>query len=424
MLTRAILLLAFIPPTAGPEELTLSQAALNDRQLFSKADYPFISYLVADLTTAQVLSWVLSSTSVQPEVELCQPQMVVEGLWRIDTRSLLWRHKDWQEVLASHPYGGYSMLVRGDWLVTDLLDAQLSASQHEDGIASYYRLLYGERVPKTEQDFFKFWEIDTNAKRFQGQIEGLSQVNRRGRRWIENRDRARGYFWITRDSLTLDTESDPLERPDGSFRHDGSEIIVGFEKFSSANQARGTVQYYLLSNGRGEVVNEAPVQLVEDSTRFRNVPSIRTWGSCLQCHVEGIRPIGTNALVDLQRKYETVVFSANDSALRRFHFGSLAKAVARSQEDYASGVMMHTGWTAEQLRDAVVAVVRGYDDHLDIDRAAVELGVETEYLRAKIREYGQANPIAAGISMLAAGGKCSRDLFAQQYNNLNSILKR
>jgi len=340
-----VLLVLVLAASAGTSELT--RAAVEDRKRFPVSEHPFLSYLVADETTARVLCWVLSSTSLQVEVELCQPQKVVAGLYRIDTRGMKWRHTDWRTVLQHHPYGGYSMLVRGDWLVTDLLDAQLSASHHTDGVASYYRLLYGASVPKTESDFMAFWEVDENAKRHRGQIEGLSQVNRRGRRWIENRDRMRGYLWITRDSLALDTESDPLESPDGSFRHDGSEIIVGLEKYSSISRSRGTVQYYLLTNGEGKVVNEAPVQLVEDSTRFRNVPSIRTWGSCLQCHVEGIRPLKLNALVELSKQYGTAIFSANPQELRRFHFGSLEKQIKRNQEDYAAGVLMHTGWTAE-----------------------------------------------------------------------------
>ena len=185
MVTRAILLLTFGSTLSASESTTLVASAIKDRRQFPAEEHAFISYLVADLTTARVLSWVLSSTSTQPEVELCQSQMVAEGLWRIDIRNLLWRHEDWKTVLSGHPYGGYSLLIRGDWLVTELLDAQLSASFHEDGIASYYRLLYGESVPKTESDFFKFWEIDTNDKRYRGQIEGVSQVNRRGRRWIE-----------------------------------------------------------------------------------------------------------------------------------------------------------------------------------------------------------------------------------------------
>ena len=122
--------------------------------------------------------------------------------------------------------------------------------------------------------------------------------------------------------------------------------------------------------------------------------------------------------------YESAVFASEDAELGRFHFGSLCKAVARILAEYADGVKLHTEWTAEHLRDAVEAVVRGYDAHLDLEQAAVELGVGAEYLQGKIRAYGQANPIPAGIAMLAGGGKCSRDLFAQQYMFLDGLLKR
>lgn len=418
----ALLCLIALAQVVAPTSLATS--AKEDRARFPKEDYPYLYYLVADQTTAQVLTWVLSSTSTQQEIELCRPQRVAAGVWRMDVRDLGWRYEDWRQVLASHPYGGFSMLVRGDWLVTDILDTQLSASRHEDGMASYYRLLYRGEPPKTEAEFMARWEVDPDAERARGQIEGLSQVNRRGRRWIENRDRRRGYLWITRDSLRLDTESDPLERPDGSFKHDGSEIIVGFEKFSSATQQRGAVQYYFLTDGEGRVVNEAPVQLVEDTTRFRNVPSIRTWGSCLQCHVEGIRPIEENALVELSEKYSTAIFSADPEKLRRFHFGSLQRDISRAQEDYASGVMMHTGWTAEQLVEAVGSVVRGYDAPLDLRRASLELGVSTGTLQEAIQIHGRANPVPAGIAVLAGGGECSRDLFSEQFGFLNSLLKR
>jgi len=133
--------------------------------------------------------------------------------------------------------------------------------------------------------------------------------------------------------------------------------------------------------------------------------------------------LGSNALVDLSQKYSTAVFTVDDAEMRRFHFGSLQKQISRNQEDYADGVKMHTGWTSEQLRDAVQAVVRGYDSPLDLAQAAVELGVEPEALGRKIRAVGQATPVPAGIAMLVGGGKCSRDLFEEQYIFLNELLK-
>ena len=139
---------------------SLAEVATKDVQQFNfvengqQRESPFHYYLIGDVTTSQLLGWVLSSTSLQSEIELCLPVQVQPGLWRIDIRNLGWRYEDWAEVLAAHPYGGFSRLVRADWLVTDILDTALSASQHKDGIASYYRLLYRGAPPKTESEFF------------------------------------------------------------------------------------------------------------------------------------------------------------------------------------------------------------------------------------------------------------------------------
>ena len=315
--------------------------------------------------------------------------------------------------------------MRADWFITRVLDSALSASEYDDGVPAYLRLLYAGTPPKTEAEFVKFWDTDPDTQRHYGQIEGDSQVNVRGRRLIEWRDRHGGYFFVTRDSLRLDTKGDPLENPaQGQGKFDGSEIIVGVLKNSSTQYSRGAVQYYLLVDGSGNVVHEAPVRLVQDSTNFGGLPSIRTAGSCMQCHVEGIRPIDTNAVIDLQKKFGTAIFDSRPDEFRRYHYVGLTEEVEAAQRQYARGVQLHTGWTGEQLSEAVKSVVDGYYENLSLQGAAEELGVKSARLRQTIVHYGQANPIPAGISMLAQGGSCSRDLFEQQYSFLDSLLKQ
>ena len=435
LINPIVIIVAALSPSPG----TLAEQALADSQQFlidGKRD-PSVYYIVADPTTNGVLRWVLSSTSVQPEVELCVPQPVAPNLYRINIDDLGWRFEDWKQVLSVHPYGGFSLLIRGDWLVTELLDCQLSASQQEDGIPAYYRLLYRGAPPKNEQELLAFWEIDNDTNRHRGAIEGVSQVNRRGRRWIETRSRHAGYFWITRDSLALTVGSDPLEDPSGrSVTHDGSEAIIGLNKTSSEGFTTGAVQYYWLGNGSGATVFEAPVQLVEDTTRFRNVASIRTWGSCLQCHVEGIRPLDENVVLQLNDKYGIWQVPADGkdnqvlADIRRFHFGDLSREIKRNQEDYEAGVRIHTGWTVKELIEATENVVRGYDAFLTLPKAAGELGVAPELLKSRLTEYSQLREgkftfgAPAGLLMLVGGGTCSRDLFAQQFSFLDNLVRQ
>ena len=63
-------------------------------------------------------------------------------------------------------------------------------------------------------------------------------------------------------------------------------------------------------------------------------------------------------------------------------------------------------------------------EYKHLPRAALELGVGPDVLQAAIRGYGQANPVPAGVAMLAGGGRCSRDLFAQQFSFLDKVLKQ
>lgn len=448
----------------------LAQIANEDIQRYGGKDNSTDFYIVADTYAANVLTWVLSSTSLQQEIELCTPQRVGEhDLWRINIDALLWRSEDWRAVLAANPYGGYSRLIRGDWLIREILDTVVSASRRQndrdeviqrfvakgltaeqvterfanqikgltDGVPSYLRLLYRGEPPKTEAEFLAFWEIDNDAKRFRGQIEGKSQVNQRGRRWVETRDRHSGYFWITRDSFALRIGSDPLEHPSGDFQHDGSEAIVGVEKISSRTLQRGTVQYYLLTDGTGQLVNSAPVRLVEDATRFGNRAEITTWGSCLQCHVEGIRPLDTNALTELHTQYDIYTIASSPSSaaalsaladIRRFHFGSLKRTIQRNQEDYAEGIRLHTGWTSQELIEAVQTIVAKYDADVTLEAAAIELGTTPELLRSKVESYAVARkdtvtfPVPVGIAGLVRGRPCSRDLFEQQFGLLNDLV--
>ena len=428
----------------SPNTNDLSAAAVEDAKQFMitvdgvKKYNPSVYYVVADATTNGVLRWVLSSCSIQPEVELCVPVPVAPNLYRINLDNLGWDHTQWELILKhKHPYGGYSMIIRGDWLATDLLDAELSASRDPDGLSSYERLLYNGTPPQNEEEFFKFWEVD--ATKLRGNIEGDSQVNRRGRRLVIEAQAYNGYAYFTRDSERLDTKSDPLERPENDFVHSGSEYIVGRQKFSSAADPEnntGIVQYYMLSqrndDGSNTRIVEAPVKLVEDSTRARGIASIRTWISCVQCHVDGLHEIDVNALLDLHRKYGILTLSTDPNRLatiRRFHFGNLNPEIRRGKEDYAKGVFIHTGWTPKELVEAIESVVRGYDANLTLPKLALELGVDSELLTEKVRGYSTLREGApafgapAKLLELVNGGSCSRDLVEEQFEFVDNLVK-
>ena len=437
MLPLIIAVPLMIPPG------TLYEAAERDREQFQVVDEngqtrnsPTHFYLVADPVAANVLRWVLSSTSRQPIVERCWPVPVVPYLYRIDLNDLQWRREDWHTVLQNHPYGGYSLLVRGDWLIAELLDGTISSKASTDGVSSYERLLYGEQLPKTKAEFLKFWGVDEDVANARVVIDGNSPVAVAGLRWIERRDclGEAEDLWFTRDTQRLGTNS-PLERPGGDFREDGSEYIVSRTKFSLDGTRTGRVQYYALAGGDGTIVREAPATLVTDFKQSRGRGVIVSPLSCIRCHVEGIRPLDRSEFVtiveDLKPLAITPLRTSAEAleALQLKHYNPLTKEQQRATEDYIDAVQMHTGGTPEMLVEAIDTILSGYDAPLSLERAAQELGVQPDLLKEKVLAYSTlrigrtAQPAPAGMLSLVTGRKIPRALFEESFGFFDALLK-
>jgi hypothetical protein len=421
-----LLPLTLLAMCASPWE---SQLAQKDRQNFPAAEWGYLYYLSTAAAPAELreplartAAFVVASASRAVVVERQLPVRVGESdLYRIDLRQLEWSWRDWQTVLARYPYSPgqkLPLVVRADWLVVELTDAFASDS--------YYRLLYGERnIPKTRDDFLKFWQVeDDPAFRF-GLIEGRSGVALAGIRWIENRPTAnRGYAWGTRDSAEIDANTDPLERPDGSFRHQAEEWIVGIPKWSAAGP-RGTLQAYLLANGQGERQDRAPADIVADQTRFRGLPEIRTCGSCLQCHATGIKGPKENQLrgviaagVDLYADRRT------QEALERFHLADVEKEVLRNREDYAAGVQLVTGHSAEENAAAFKRCIDWYERDVTREQAARELGVSPGELRLALGYASARNlPLGARLNALAHDAPLPRSAWEDAYATAYAAVK-
>ncbi len=395
----AILLLSLL---ASPDDFRLARA---DRAQQPAAEWGYLYYLStaaapeADRPAlARATAFVVASASRAVVVERQLPRRVGEShLYRIDLRALEWDWRDWHRVLKRYPYAPERhppLVVRADWLMVELTDAFASDS--------YYRLLYGAKnIPKTRDDFLRFWRVEADpAFRF-GLIEGRSGVALAGVRWIENRPTAaRGYAWGTRDSARIDSATDPLERPDGSFRHDAEEWIVGMPKWSLAGP-RGALQAYLLADGQGKRQDRAPADIVADQTRFRGVPEIRTCGSCMQCHVAGIKGPRENALrraiaagVDLYADRRT------QETLEQFHLAEVTLEVQRNREDYATIVQFITGRAPEENAAELKSCIDRYDAEVTLAQAARELAATPDELRLALA-YASARNVALGARLSA-----------------------
>lgn len=415
-MTSALLIAAFV--LAGSPD---TAAALADRAQFAPADHAHLFYLTTSAAPrarreqlATALRLVVASTSSQQILERCTPA-TVEGsdLLRIDLRELRWRSKDWQALLARYPYAPgnpYPLVVRADWLVQAITDSQATPE-------GYLPLLYGDRVPKTRDEFLAFWSVDSARKdlRF-GLIEGESGVSVQRVRWIENRPISRGYAWLTRDVLAVSGDQDPLEYPAGDFRHDGEEIILGIPKISLATGARGALQVYLLANGKGDRVNRAPVDLVEDHSRFRGLAEIRTAGSCIQCHAAGINPPTRNEFRQLiVDGVDVYADKGQQEALEAFHLSDVGKEIARNNEDFAAAVKVVCGCTGTEAVEAFRASVNAYDADVTLADAARELYSTPAELRLALAYASQHGSLGARLSRLAHDAALPRETWEQSY---------
>ena len=199
---------------------------------------------------------------------------------------------------------------------------------------------------------------------------------------------------------------------------DGEEWIVGIPKLSLATGRRGVLQVYLLSDGRGNRVDRAPINLVEDGTRFRGLAEIRNPGSCIQCHAEGLNRPSENAIANYvltgAQLYATTV--EDRARIEAFHLGDAETAIARANDDFGAMVEELTGLAPKAAASAFRNSIDRYDADLTLEDAARELGVSPATLRNAIaQQTGLANPLPARIAGLAHGRKVSRTAWESLY---------
>jgi hypothetical protein len=406
-------------------------AALADRQKFPSTDWWRYYYITTStghpdfeqLHQSVALRLVIPSCSRQPVLEKCLPVQVGPTLYRIDLQDLMWSHTAWRKFIANYPYSRHKnpLMIRADWLCVHLTDS--NEQTDNGGVPAYYELLFGV-VPKTRDEALAILGVNTKEQFQFGQIEGKSGVSVSGVRWIANLPIARGYAWGTRDVLELQRDKDMLERPDGSFKHDGEEWIIGLWKKArrpDGTYINGALQAYFLANGDGSIATKANINLVVDHTKFRGNPEIKNAGSCIQCHGSGLNPTKVD---EFKATLESGVYATSDyytkEKVEAFHFSDLPKEIRRNNEDFAAIVEVACQCPPEEAAAAFKSVVNTYDRPLTPSRAAWELGTSSDDLRLAL---GLASKVGAQLPARIAGlahkRPCPRVAFEPAYVDLH-----
>jgi hypothetical protein len=385
-----------------------------------------------------VLAFWLPHLSRKSVLERQRPTPLPGTLVRIDLDDLGWGRAAWEKVSAEYPYTfdlqspesvpaaslhpstlvlRHSpldlLVVRADWLLRVTADATASTL--------YYDLLYaGLAPPRNKADFLAAWKLDrADAEGLEAGVvvdEGKSGVAFRTRLLVW-RPAAAGSWWETFDSRQGAGRNDPLENLAGGLAYDAQELIVSIPKFSLATGERGIAQAYLLVNGKGERVDEAPTDIVLDRQRLLGLPAIRTPGSCVLCHqavngpaenlVRQLVPAG----VELSARRR-----ATQEFLERFYLSDLGRTVARNNEDFATFCRLACGREPAAAVAAWRTVVEAYDRPLDLDQAAREVGAAPQELQAALAWHSDRQGPEAGagrVSALAHGRSVPRRVFEE-----------
>ncbi len=407
------------------------EAANRDIAAHPPAVQPFLRYastqrIAAEdqAAAARALALVVASASPQPIIERATPQPIGPTLYRLNLLDLQIRPQDWDFIVRDYPYSAVvpARVVRADWLALELSDCQ----ENPD---AYYRIVYGGRIPKTRDEALELLGVSADPGERVGIIAGESGVSKTRVRYIEKRPMTGrgGWAWGTRDVLKLDNNADPLEHPAGDFKHDGEEWIIGRLKYSSARRVTGALQVYFLANGQGQIVQRAPVDLVEDFGEFRGLREIRNAGSCIGCHDNGLNLPSKDEFLGLLdsgvRRIEQ--YGEARDRLEAFFYSDLGKDFRRANEDYAAAVNLVCGCTGEEAAAAFKAAVDRYDAPLDLERAALESYVTAETLAQTIAlASASGGKLPARIIGLTAGGTCPRSAWEADWLAVRNELYR
>ena len=367
----------------------IKKVALEDRTSLPPTEYNETYYLYLPSSKAPskefeaILRFTLASSSSNQILEYCLPIRVSPTLplWKINLSNLKWSNVSFSRVLESYPFAYRSnnpLFIRADWLIVALTDTSTNSSQ------AYYQLLYNSD-PKTltRQVILKFWGVSPTQNLSFGLVENNSGVAVSKTRIIENRPTLRGYTWGTRDSSKTDPFTD-IVPPFTGFKHEAEEWIIGAPKFSlsSSPPVVGTLQYYFLATADGKVQASADPAIVEDRSRFRDNSQIRTPGSCIQCHSQGINFPQQNALKQLiTNGADIYADKKTQQTLELFHLLPINQEIKENNAKFQTiQSFLTNGMKPEEFLEAFRKVIKDYDEPLTLEQAGREVNFEELHL--------------------------------------------
>jgi serine/threonine-protein kinase len=383
------------------------------------------------------LSKVVNSLTRSPDIVLPKPIDPQQTVFAIDLRDVGWEDPErWLEVVKLYPYG----LERNDnpEPVRDLF-AEVTELQTGDGLISdgipylradwfvtkasrpplYHTLL---RLPDTQDKLETELGVSFKDDFLRGKLaraaftqSGVSRSNRLIDRhtgagaayYYKSHDfgKSNGRGVLFRFPLGPKFDGNPFDAQ--AYEQDGGEII-----FSLANGMQG----YLIVDGEGKRIDEAPVKVVRDPTEISGSPVVVNGISCMGCHKTGIQRFKDNIRDSLVLSGEardkiTQLYRSNEELDRLQQRDTLRFMAAL---EAATGPFLKQADDASKPIDAfpepIAAAAHLHDADVGLEEAAKELGLsDPAQLASAIRTNIALQRL--GLGPLAEGYKIPRAMW-------------
>tara|TARA_R100000789_G_scaffold48024_1_gene48666 strand:+ start:2991 stop:4751 length:1761 start_codon:yes stop_codon:yes gene_type:complete len=376
----------------------------------------------------------LNSLTKRREVFIPEPLPETgESVYPVNLEELYWNRDDiWAEILSHYPYalkydyvkdeelqqlwkdvsqfsGADVPYLRADWFIVTATQPPL------------YHLLLD--IPQTLSELEHQLQLDITQNFLHGDLarsgyakSGVSQQNRLLER---HSTPATPYFWISYDFLPRRARGDLTRFPLGpvfpenpfnnqAFDHDGGEII-----WSLPNGMQG----YMLVDGKGNRINEGPVDVVFDRSAVLGTPSIINGISCIYCHRDGM----ISEFRDEIRHADAVGGKPREHVLKIYPTHEKMQSLTKGDREIfmralekVTGPYLLVGpdenKNIKDFPEPIGKVAEMYFRDLTPQQMALELGIqETEILQAKIEANRELLRYGLGTMIQDPPGTLKRD---------------
>ncbi len=360
-------------------------------------------------TYREALSKLINSLSWHREVTRPVAVDSTHTLFRIDLRDYNWTSTTWDLLLSAYPYalrpseesivprssGVQAPYVRADWFAARASVPPL-----------YHDLL---ALPRSALDLERMVGVDAalvlaeekNVARAGLRASGVSQNNR----VLERHSSSYGAYWKSFDFRSSVDQQNIFQHP-LSFSAAGSEIIF--------NLPNG-LQAYLVVDGFGRRLNEAPIAIVSNRTNSDD-PVIRNGRSCMSCHYDGIRQFRDEARAAIQANFSGL-FDRNKALAIYPAQAKFERMIDNDRERFRSALTLASGVASSPQQEPINALARRFVADLALGQAAAEAGLEPAEFRERLSRSARLSQLGYS-QLLVPGGAIKRDAWDRNFDEL------